>query len=64
MEKMTTWFVFDCENGGTVYSGLDQEKAQELAFQYPSWSIGWETTDVITPAIKLVTKEYMEDENA
>ena len=64
MEKMTTWFVFDCENGSTIYSGLDQERAQELAFQYPSWSIGRETTDVITPAIKFVTKEYMEDENA
>jgi hypothetical protein len=61
MEKITTWFVFDCETGGTIYSGLSQEKAQELSFNYPSWCAGWETIDKITPAIKLVTKEYYDD---
>jgi len=63
MEKITTWFVFDCETGGTIYSGLSQEKAQELSFNYPSWCSGWETIDKITPAIKLVTKEYSDGSN-
>ena len=61
VEKMTTWFVFDCETGGTIYSGLTQDKAQELSFNYPSWCAGWETIDKITPAIKIVTKEYSDE---
>ena len=46
---ITEWSVFDCETGGTIYSGLSQERAQELSFNYPSWCVSWEN---ITPPVK------------
>lgn len=62
MEKITTWFVTD-GYGNAMYSGLpNEEVARELAFSNVDYSIGWETIDKVTPAVKLVTKEYFGNE--
>jgi hypothetical protein len=61
MEKITTWFVTDGQ-GNAMYSDLPTEEvARELSFKNVDYSIGWETK--ISPAIKLVTKEYSDGSN-
>ena len=44
-EKLT-WFVID-GHGTTMYSGLSENKAREIANCYPEYSVGWESNPVL-----------------
>jgi hypothetical protein len=41
-----TWFVND-GHGLTMYSGISEEKAREIANCYPEYSVGWESNPVL-----------------
>ena len=53
-----TWFVID-GNGTTMYSGISEDKAREIANCYPEYSVGWESTQVLwgVPQTVRVTHE-------
>ena len=41
-----TWFVID-GHGTTMYSGLSESGAREIANCYPDYSVGWESNPVL-----------------